>query len=45
VPLTPLIFTLSRSERLSAKLQVPYYLWVFYNLAWIFEPWRLNGCA
>jgi benzodiazapine receptor len=29
VPLTALIFALSRYERLSAELLVPYYLWVF----------------
>jgi tryptophan-rich sensory protein len=29
----------------SAKLLVPYYLWVLYDLAWTFELWRLNGGA
>ena len=45
VPLTALIFALSRHERVSAKLLVPYYLWVLYDLAWTFELRRLNGGA
>jgi translocator protein len=45
VPLTALIFALAKYERLSAKLLVPYYLWVLYDLAWTFELWRLNGGA
>jgi len=45
VPLTALIFVFSRYERGSAKLLVPYFLWVLYDLAWTFELWRLNGGA
>jgi tryptophan-rich sensory protein len=45
VPLTALIFVLFSYERVSAMLLAPYYLWVLYDLAWTFEPWRLNGCA
>ena len=44
-PLTAPIFALSRFERVSANLLVPYYLWVLYDLAWTFELWRLNGGA
>jgi translocator protein len=44
-PLSALIFALFRYERVSAKLLVPYYLWVLYDLAWTFELWRLNGGA
>jgi benzodiazapine receptor len=45
VPLIALFFALSRYEKVSAKLLVPYYLWVLYDLAWTFELWRLNGGA
>jgi benzodiazapine receptor len=44
-PLSALIFALFRYERVSAKLLVPYYFWVLYDLAWTFELWRLNGGA
>jgi tryptophan-rich sensory protein len=43
VPLSFLLLALWRHERTSAKLLVPYYLWVLYDLAWTFELWRLNG--
>jgi tryptophan-rich sensory protein len=43
--LTVLMAALGKSERYSAVLLVPYYLWVLYDLAWTYELWRLNGAA
>ena len=40
--LTALVAALMRYERFSAWLLVPYYVWVLYDLAWIYELWRLN---
>src|SRR5918998_6385834 len=45
VALTALIVALHRYERFSARLLVPYYLWVLYDLAWTYALWRLNGVA
>jgi benzodiazapine receptor len=45
VPLTALIVALRRYERVSARLLVPYYPWVLYDLAWTYALWRLNGAA
>ena len=45
VALTALIVALRAHESFSAGLLVPYYLWVLYDLAWTYEPWRLNGAA
>lgn len=43
VPLTALVVVLIRHERPSARMLIPYYLWVLYDLAWTYELWRLNG--
>ena len=43
VPLTALIVALSRCERFSAVLLVPYYLWVLSDLIWTYALWRLNA--
>jgi translocator protein len=43
--LTALIAALLRHEKFSARLLVPYYAWVLYDLAWTYELWRLNGAA
>jgi benzodiazapine receptor len=43
VPLTALIVALSRCERFSAVLLVPYYLWVLSDLTWTYALWRLNA--
>jgi translocator protein len=40
--LTTLVATLRRYEGFSAVLLVPYYAWVLYDVAWIYELWRLN---
>ncbi len=45
VVLTALMAALRRYERFSARLLVPYYLWVLYDLAWTYALWRLNGAA
>ena len=45
VALTALIVALHRYERFSARLLVPYYLWVLYDLAWTYALWSLNRVA
>ena len=42
VHLTVLFVVLFRNERFSAKVLVPYYLWVLYDLIWTYQLWRLN---
>ena len=37
VPLTALVVVLIRHERPSARMLIPYYLWVLYDLAWTYE--------
>jgi hypothetical protein len=43
VPLTALLFTLRAYERFSARLVAVYWIWILYDLAWTFAPWRLNS--
>ncbi len=43
VPLTALVAILLRHEKPTARMLMPYYLWVLYDLAWTYELWRLNG--
>jgi translocator protein len=42
-PLSALLLALREYERTSAKILVPYYLWVLYDLAWTFELWKMNA--
>ena len=43
IPLTALLFTLRRYERFLAGLVAVYWIWILYDLAWTFAPWRLNS--
>jgi translocator protein len=40
--LTALAAALRRYEGFSAVLLVPYYAWVWYDVAWTYQLWRLN---
>jgi benzodiazapine receptor len=43
IPLTALLFTLSRHDHFSAGLVAAYWIWVLYDLASFYALWKLNS--